>query len=364
VTGSSGTQVPDRAPRADHGATDTLPPGMDGNHDTADAPRGILLGSIGHAEDDSEVGERGGPAGLDTGRAHPARIYDYWVGGRDNFAADRQAGAQVAELAPWVVSGARGNRAFLGRAVSWLAETGVVQFLDIGAGLPGAGNVHEIAQAVNPAARTVYVDNDELVLVHARALLARDARTVAVAGDARDPAAILADPDVRSHLDLGRPVAVLLVALLHFIVDQAQAAGIVASLRDRLAPGSYLAISHVADLPDAVQRPGRAAATRAAADLYDSLASPFALRSPEQITALFDGFDLVPPGVVPAHLWHPRRGTPGAAIPVLTGIGHLPGGTTAPGTAQATSGLRTGIEAAPAAEPWNVPGAHGPGDQR
>ena len=255
---------------------------------------------------------------------HPARIYDYWVGGKDHFAADRRVGAEVAELAPWVISGARGNRAFLGRAVSWLAEAGVDQFLDVGAGLPGAGNVHEVAQAVHPQARTVYVDNDDVVLVHARALLARDDRTIAVAGDARAPGAILDDPAVRAHLDLDRPVAVLLVAVLHFIVSQDEAAGIVAAFRDRLAPGSYLVVSHVADLPDTVEHPERVAATQAAARLYESLAAPFTLRRPDEVVALFDGFDPVPPGIVPAHLWHPHRGRPGPAIPVLAGIGHLP----------------------------------------
>ncbi len=269
--------------------------------------------------------------GLDTSRPHPARIYDYWVGGKDHFAADRRIGAQVAERAPWVISGARGNRAFLARAVSYLAESGVDQLLDIGAGLPGVGNVHEVAQAVNPSARTVYVDRDEIVLAHARALLARDARTIAVGGDARDPGAILDHPDVRAHLDLDRPVGVLLVAVLHFITADAEATRITATLRDRLAPGSHLVISHVADLPDDRDRPERAEATRAAAELYDSLAAPFTLRTPEQIAALFDGFDLVPPGVVPAHRWHPHRGRPGPAIPVLAGVGRLSTPVTLPG---------------------------------
>jgi hypothetical protein len=261
--------------------------------------------------------------GFEPTLPHPARIYDYWVGGKDNFTADRRVGAEVAELAPWVISGARGNRAFLGRAVSWLAEAGVDQFLDVGAGLPGAGNVHEVAQAVNPLARTVYVDNDDVVLVHARALLARDDRTIAVSGDARAPWTILDDPAVRAHLDLNRPVALLLVAVLHFIVSQEQAAGIVAAFRDRLAPGSYLVVSHVADLSDTIEHPERVAATQAAARLYESLAAPFTLRRPDEVVALFDGFDPVPPGIVPAHLWHPHRGRPGPAIPVLAGIGHL-----------------------------------------
>lgn len=154
-------------------------------------------------------------------------------------------------MAPWVVSGVRANRAFLRRAVEALAESGIDQFLDLGAGLPSAGNVHEVAQGVNPAARVVYVDNDPVVLAHARALLATDERTVAVAGDFLDPSGILVDPAVRGHLDFSRPVAVLLVAVLHFVPDEADPAGCVAVLRDAVAPGSALVLSHVADLSGA-----------------------------------------------------------------------------------------------------------------
>lgn len=319
MTGDSGVRMPPNAhSRAGQNTTDGRAPDPNPSDGTTHKALAAVF------DDGSEEEDRGRLEGLDTSRAHSARIYDFWVGGRDHFAADRLAGTQVAELAPWVISGARGNRAFLGRAVSWLTKAGVNQFLDIGAGLPGAGAVHEVAQTINPAGRVAYVDNNELVLVHARALLACDARTIAVPGDACDPAAILADPQVRSHLDLDRPVAVLLVAVLHFIVDHDQVAGIVASLRNRLAPGSYVVISHVADLPDTPGRPGRAAATQAAAARYESLAGPFTLRTPEQITALFDGFALIPPGIVPAHQWRPRHKNPGAAIPVLAGIGHLP----------------------------------------
>lgn len=293
---------------------------------------------------DLEVRDREGLGTLDTGRPHPARVYDYWLGGRDNFAADRDAGARVAKVAPWVISGARGNRAFLTRAVAWLARAGVDQFLDLGSGLPTAQNVHEVAHAVTPGARTVYVDRDPLVLAHARALLARDERTLAVAGDVRDPGAILDDPGVRAHLDLDRPVAVLLLAMLHFVVDDDEAARMIAVLRERLLPGSYLALSHVADfagssdpvdspgLVDSSGRPGhgdavaaaRAAATRRAAELYDTLAGPFTLRAPETITAWFDGLDLVPPGLVPAHTWRPRRRRPGPPVPLLVGVARLP----------------------------------------
>ena len=261
---------------------------------------------------------------IDTSRPHPARIYDYWLGGKDNFAADRQVGEKVAELAPWVITGARGNRAFLTRAVRYLAQAGIRQFLDIGSGLPSSGNVHEVAQAVDPACRVVYADNDPIVLAHARALLTRDERTVVVAGDARDPVDLLADPAVREHLDWTQPVAVLFVAVLHFL-DGDEPARIIAQVRDHLVPGSHLVVSHVADLPDTAQAPQRAAATQAAADLYADLAAPFVLRAPEQVAGLFTGFDLAEPGLVPAHLWRPDRGQPGPSVPVLAGVGRLPG---------------------------------------
>jgi SAM-dependent methyltransferase len=283
----------------------------------------------GNTADGIETPVMAGVEGVDLSRPHPARIYDHWLGGKDSFAADREVAEQVADLAPWVISGARGNRAFLGRAVRYLARAGVRQFLDIGSGLPSSGNVHEIAQAVDPGCRVVYVDHDPIVLVHARALLAKGKRTIAVAGDARAPAAIFADPAVRAHLDLSQPVAVLFVAVLHFMVGE-EPTGIVAQVREQLAPGSHLVISHTADLPDTPAGPDRSAATQAAAALYDSLAAPFVLRTPEQVTALFDGFDLVEPGVVPAHLWRPDRGRPGPAIPVLAGVGRLPGSSPGP----------------------------------
>ena len=161
------------------------------------------------------------------------------------------------------VAGARGNRAFLTRVITHLARAGIRQFLDVGSGLPSSGNVHEIAQGINRDARVVYVDHDPIVLVHARALLARDDRTIAVAGDARDPASVLANPDVRSHLDFSQPIAVL-----------------------------FIAISHVADLPDE-GGPARAAAAREAVGMYEEMAAPFVLRSPEHITGLFAGLRLV-----------------------------------------------------------------------
>jgi SAM-dependent methyltransferase len=261
---------------------------------------------------------------VDISQAHPARIYDYWLGGKDNYAADREVAEKVAQVAPWVISGARGNRRFLTRAVRYLARAGIRQFLDVGSGLPSSGNVHEVAQAVDPACRVLYVDNDPIVLVHARALLAGDERTVAVAGDARDPVGLLADPTVREHLDWSRPVAVLFVAVLHFL-DGDEPARILTEVRECLVPGSYLVVSHVADLPDAIEGPERAAATKAAADLYAGLAAPFVLRTPEQVAALFTGFDLVDPGLVPVHRWRPGRGRPGPPVPMLAAVGCLAG---------------------------------------
>lgn len=262
--------------------------------------------------------------GFDTKHAHPARVYDVWLGGKDGFAADREAAQQVAEKAPWVVQGARANRAFLRRAVVYLAGAGIDQFLDIGSGLPTSGNVHEIAQRVNPEARVVYVDLDPVVLVHARALLTKGSTTIAVAGDARDPWSILTDATVRGHLDFTRPVAVLFVAVLHFLSDEDNPAGVVGVFREALAPGSHVVISHVADLPDDQQPEGRADATREAAKVYQDLAAPFTLRTRAEIQDLFAGFELVQPGLIGAHEWRPARGRPGPSVPVLAGVGRLP----------------------------------------
>ena len=268
--------------------------------------------------------------GFDPSRPNPARAYQQWLGGKDTFGPDRAVAAKVAEIAPWVVAGARGNRAFLTRVITHLARAGISQFLDVGSGLPTSGNVHEIAQGINPDARVVYVDHDEIVLVHARALLARDHRTIAVAGDARDPASILGNPDVRGHLDFSQPVAVLFLAVLHFLTDD-DPAGVVAAFRDALAPGSHIAISHVADLPDDGPGPARAAATREAVEVYEEMVAPFVLRTPEQITGLFAGLHLIDPGVVPVQLWQPSRRRPGPAVPVLGGVGRV--SAPVPGTA-------------------------------
>ncbi len=238
------------------------------------------------------------PAEIDTSTAHPARMYDYYLGGKDNYPADRRAAEQVLAAVPSAPAMARANRAFLHRAVRFLAaEAGIRQFVDIGTGLPTSPNVHQIAQAVTPNARVVYVDNDPIVHVHANALLAGEA-TSSILADLRQPDAILDHPTLRRRIDLTQPVALLLVAILHFLCDDEDPAGIVARLRDRLADGSYLVLSHAtADF-----NPQAAAA---AARAYDQAAAPMVLRSHAEIERLFDGFELVDPGLVQVSRWRP-----------------------------------------------------------
>jgi SAM-dependent methyltransferase len=238
------------------------------------------------------------PARIDTGTANPARIYDYLLGGKDNYPADRQAAEAILAVAPQARQGAAENRAFLQRAIGYLAEAGIRQFLDIGTGLPTRGNVHEVAKQVTPDARVAYVDNDPVVHTHASALLADNHTTVAVLADLRDPDAILDHPTVRAVVDLTRPVAVLLVAVLHFLPDHDDPARIVARLRQAMAPGSFLVISHAtADF-----HPELAAKVT---KIYRQASAPLVPRSRSQIQRLFDGFDLVEPGLVQPAAWRP-----------------------------------------------------------
>ena len=240
------------------------------------------------------------PPEIDTGKAHPARIYDCLLGGKDHFDVDRQAAEVVLKALPGAGEMVRENRAFLGRAVRYLAEAGITQFLDIGTGIPGPGNTGDVARAVAPQARVVYVDYDPVVAVHSRALLAGadPALTAIVVADVRDPASILDHPAVRGLLDFDRPIAVLMVALLHFIKPEEDAHGIVAAFRDALAPGSAVVISHGTDGGD----PQTSAEARKG---WDNATSQFTVRDRKAITALFDGLELVPPGVVNVPLWQP-----------------------------------------------------------
>jgi S-adenosyl methyltransferase len=260
-----------------------------------------------------------GGVGLDTDRGNIARIYDWWLGGKDNFRMDRKVGAAVAEQAPWVVDAARANRAFLQRAVTFVAGEGVDQFLDIGAGLPTMDNVHQIARRANPASRVVYVDNDPVVLAHARALLEIDESTVIVMGDARDPAAILGDPVVRGHLDWGRPIGVLLVAVLHFLTDTDGPAATVRAFRDALPPGSYLVLSHATGPGQSL--PGD---LDAAVATYQAQAAAFVPRTRDQVAALLGGWDLLPPGLVGVSGWRPVKGRSHPDVPMLGAVARLP----------------------------------------
>ena len=257
---------------------------------------------------------------FDLGVAHPARVYNYWLGGKDHYEADRVAGDEVARCRPHVVAGARANRAFLARAVRYLAgDCGIRQFLDIGTGLPAPGSTHELAQQVAPECAVAYVDNDPLVLVYARALLTSrpEGRCGYIDADLRDPAAILALAS--ATLDFTRPVAVLLLAILHFLSSADDPAGIVAALARALAPGSYLVISHLtADLA-----PGQVGA---AVEAYNTAVPGGVIpRSHAEVTALFGGLPLVPPGVVPLTEWRSTAATgPVACADLYAGAARTP----------------------------------------
>jgi hypothetical protein len=246
-------------------------------------------------------------AGIDTSRAQPARMYDYCIGGKNHFAADREVADDA--LASWPAGriGLRENRRFLGRAVGYLAaQAGIRQFLDIGSGLPTTANVHEIAQDADPACRVVYVDNDPMVLIHARALLSSspEGRIAYVQGDLRDPVEILASPAVRSVLDFGQPVALMLIAVLHFLEDADQPGAVLATLLDALPPGSYLAATHLTleHDPEGVGGGQR---------VYHRAGLPMRARDSGEFARLaFSGLDLVPPGVVLASEWRPETAAP------------------------------------------------------
>jgi SAM-dependent methyltransferase len=230
-----------------------------------------------------------------------ARMYDFYLGGKDNYAADRDAAAEILRLAPFTPALARQNRRFLARAVRHLARSGVDQFIDIGAGLPTQGNVHEIVHAVDPRARVVYVDNDPVVVAHGRALLAGGSRTVVVEGDLRRPADLLADPELTGLIDLRRPVALLLVSVLHCLDAADRPYDAVAALRAALAPGSHLVISHITGDDELIVRSTK---------IYDRASTGMTHRDPTGIRAFFGDFDLLDPGLVRLGQWRPDADTP------------------------------------------------------
>jgi hypothetical protein len=240
---------------------------------------------------------------IDTSKPHAARMYDYYLGGKDHFAADRETAQRA--MASWgaVRTAVRENRAFLGRAVQYLVrDAGIRQFLDIGTGLPSANNVHEVAQAVAPEARVVYVDNDPVVLSHARSLLtsAPAGRTAYIDADLRQPATILASPQLKETLDLSQPVALMLVAILHFLTDADNPAAHVATLLDALPPGSYLVASHVTPEHDPA---GVAGLERA----YRQGGVPAQARTADDFAELaFRGLEMIDPGLVLVSEWRPE----------------------------------------------------------
>lgn len=239
------------------------------------------------------------PPGVDASVPNVARIYDYLLGGKDNYTVDRVTAEQVLDEVPMARVEVRHNRAFLSRAVRYLVgECGIRQFLDIGTGLPTGGNVHEVAHAVAPDARVVYVDNDPVVIAHAQALLAGDNKNVTVVqADLRQPETILDDPATRELIDFTQPLAVLLVAVLHFVVDDAAAYRIVGQLRDAAAGGSYVAVTHAT--------PDQADAADRVEQVYQRANSPGRFRPREQIASFFDGLQLVEPGLVRVADWRP-----------------------------------------------------------
>jgi len=235
---------------------------------------------------------------IDTSVAHSARRYDYWLGGKDNFAADRASGDAIAAAFPTVRTAVIENRRWVRRAAAYLAEhEGVRQFLDIGTGIPTSPNVHEIVQQIAPESRVVYVDNDPIVLAHARALLAStpEGATAYIDADLRDPEKILDNPELRRVLDFAKPVALILAAIFHFIKDEEDPYGIAARLIAALPPGSFLVMSHATNdfiTPDEV------------AEIVAGKFGPFFARSEAEFTRFFAGFELLPPGITSVADWH------------------------------------------------------------
>ncbi|MFJ5597548.1 SAM-dependent methyltransferase [Micromonospora parva] len=246
-----------------------------------------------------EAGAAGSPQKIDTSVPHSARIWNYWLGGKDNFAVDREAGDQYRQVFPGVVDVARASRQFLVRSIMFLAaDAGIRQFLDVGTGLPTANNTHEVAQRIAPEARIVYVDSDPLVLVHARALLVGTAegRTAYIDGDLHDPAAVIAEAG--KTLDFAQPIGLILSGVMGHVPDYETARSITRQLVAALPSGSYLSLNDGTSLISAEMQ-------QAQDDYNDSGATPYTLRSPDQIAGFFDGLELVEPGVVPCPQWRP-----------------------------------------------------------
>ncbi|MGW0178051.1 SAM-dependent methyltransferase [Nocardia sp. NPDC003345] len=239
------------------------------------------------------------PEGIDLDRPSASRVYDYFVGGMHNFEIDRQLAQQIETFTPNVAETMRSNRDLLRRCVRFLTDEGIDQFLDIGSGIPTVGNVHEVAQAADPSARVVYVDIDPVAVAHSEAILAGNPNAAVIRADAAHPETILADPKVESLIDFGKPVAVLLLGVLHFVTDDADPAGCVARLAAAVPAGSYLAITHAtAD--------GQPAEVLEAQKLSGRTNTEIVLRTRDEIEAYFTGWTMLEPGLVHLPLWRPE----------------------------------------------------------
>jgi hypothetical protein len=246
---------------------------------------------------------------IDTSRPHPARMYDYYLGGKDNYEVDRDAAQRVIDLAPELIPMARANRAFMHRAVRFLAESGIRQIIDIGTGIPTAPNTHQVAHEVSPDVRVAYVDNDPIVATHAGAHLVGMGNTGFFLADLRDPQSVLSHPTIGKLIDFDQPVGLMLMAILHFIQDDEDPAGLVAAYRDALPAGSYLVLTHsTADFHLADPK------WAAARDIYRDrgATAPLTLRPHEQVLHFFDDLELLEPGLVQAPLWRPDGPVPTA----------------------------------------------------
>ncbi|QGK72155.1 hypothetical protein GIY23_08890 [Allosaccharopolyspora coralli] len=239
------------------------------------------------------------PKGVDLEKPSAARCYDYYLGGAHNFAVDREFARQVQQIAPNVGELAQNNRAFLRRAVRYCVDNGIDQFLDLGSGIPTVGNVHEIAQRVNPSAKVVYVDNEPVAVAHSQTMLADNPNAAMVHADMLDVDTVFAAPQTRELLDLTKPVAVMMVAVMHFVGDDKQPQEVVRRYTERLAPGSYLGFSHVTGdhYRDELE---------SAVSLYANSTNPLTLRSRGEVEGLLSDLDLIDPGVVYVPLWQPE----------------------------------------------------------
>lgn len=263
------------------------------------------------------------PSDIDPSTPNIARMYDYALGGKDNFAADREVAEQVWRLHAAGPRPALENRGFLRRAVRFLTTAGIRQFLDLGSGLPTQGNVHEVAQSIAPDARAVYVDYDPVAVAHGRALLSGSGATAVIHQDIREPEAILEHPDVTRLLDFSEPVAILMLAVLHVVTDDDDPVGLVGRYRSALVPGSFLAISHLT----CTGQPAESLGGVREVFREEKVREPIAYRSRAEISRFFEGVDLVEPGLVTAPDWRPDDTDAGIGSDsgtVLVGVGRLP----------------------------------------